>query len=52
MVNGQAGKGDRYRPVPPDYGDRYSRIKWKPTAWERVKVIIKRCAIVIKRRMK
>ena len=26
MVNGESGKGDRYRPVPKDYGERFDRI--------------------------
>jgi len=36
MVNGEAGKGDRYRPVPKDYGEKFDRI-FRPSRWERFK---------------
>jgi hypothetical protein len=35
------GKGDRYRPVPKDYGEKFDRI-FRPTRWERLKRWLRR----------
>ena len=43
------GKGDRYRPVPKDYGEKFDRI-FRPTRWERLKKLLRKIAFYDKLR--